>query len=344
MFTNGLKKAIAAACMVGALMSPMAVMASDSPTTAETYTDLQEAGVISNVVIEDGVVVSFDVEDANAIKDGFQYFNLGDETPTKVFIKDGKYVESVSESANFLERMYNTTLDRSYDEVGMDWWLDQMGSEGKAGADVVDGFLGSDEYAKKGKTNEEILVDFYAAMFDREPDEVGKAYWMARLDAGMSIDALVAGFSESEEFEKVCEKLNVEPGTFKATKWADQNYERTRFAQGLYQNVLGRGSDEVGLEYWCEKLGTGMTGSEVAAGFIFSDENAAKELSNEEFVQVLYRTFCAREGEAEGVAYWVGLLENGASQKAVFNGFVESAEFVERCAVAQILPGGPIAE
>ncbi len=343
MFTNGLKRAIAAACMVGALMSPMAVMASDSPTTAETYTDLKEAGVISNVVIEDGVVVSFDVEDANAIKDGFQYFNLGDKTPTKVFIKDGKYVESVSESANFLERMYNTTLDRSYDEVGMDFWLDAMG-DGTTGASVVDGFLGSEEYAEKGKSNEELLNDFYYAMFDREPDEEGKAYWMARLDAGMSVDTLVAGFSDSAEFKALCEKFDVEPGTVKTTKWVDQNYERTLFAQGLYKSVLGRGSDEVGLEYWCEKLGTGTSGSEVAAGFIFSEENAADKLSNEEFVNLLYNVFCARTGEPEGVAYWVGLLENGASQKAVFNGFVDSAEFVARCAVAEIVPGGPIAE
>ncbi len=336
MFTNGLKRAIAAACMVGALMSPMAVMASDSPTTAETYTDLQEAGAISNVVIEDGVVVSFDVEDTNAIKDGFQYLNLGDETPTKVFVKDGKYVESVSESANFLERMYNTALDRSYDDVGMDFWLDQMGDEGKGGAAVIDGFLGSDEYAEKGKTNEDILNDFYAAMFDREPDDEGKAYWTARLDAGMSIDALVAGFSGSEEFKTVCKEFNVEPGTFEPTKWADKKFEVTSFAQRMYNNCLGRGSDEEGLEYWCEKLQNGITGAEIANGFVFSDEAKAQKLDDVAFLNMLYKTFMDRGADDEGLAYWTEKLQAGESRESVLEGFVGSQEFAERCAVAGI--------
>ena len=67
------------------------------------------------------------------------------------------------------------------------------------------------------------------------------------------------------------------------------------FVIRMYQAVLDRPYDPVGLEDWTNGLLSGeLDGEEVARGFILSDEFKERNLSDEEYVDVLYRTFFNR--------------------------------------------------
>ena len=73
------------------------------------------------------------------------------------------------------------------------------------------------------------------------------------------------------------------------------------------------------------------SGAEVAHGFFFSDEMKNRGLSDEEFVELLYRVMMDREYDESGREYWVDRLSAGVSREGVYKGFAESAEFTEIC-------------
>ena len=105
------------------------------------------------------------------------------------------------------------------------------------------------------------------------------------------------------------------------------------FVERLYNVVLGRDSEADGAAFWTKELKSlKCTGAEVAQGFIFSKEFTDKNLSDKDFVTVLYKAFFDRDPDTDGLNYWVGLLENKTSDRtAVANGFIFSKEWADTC-------------
>ena len=117
------------------------------------------------------------------------------------------------------------------------------------------------------------------------------------------------------------------------------------FVTCMYQQCLSRDPDQAGLEGWAEQLESGqMNGAQIAEAFVFSNEMLNKNLSNEEFVKVLYRSMMGREADEEGLAGWVSQLQGGfISRSEVMKAFVESAEFTAICESYGIIRGDYVA-
>lgn len=112
----------------------------------------------------------------------------------------------------------------------------------------------------------------------------------------------------------------------------------------LYQVCLEREPDEAGLEQWVEILTEGtQTGTQVAYGFVFSDEFKGKNYCNEHYVKQLYLAFMGRGYDDAGLESWLVQLKNGATREEVFNGFAQSNEFKDICVSYGIDVGQPIA-
>jgi len=112
------------------------------------------------------------------------------------------------------------------------------------------------------------------------------------------------------------------------------------FTARLYQECLGRSPDAGGLNEWADQLKTGAkTGAKVAYGFVFSEEFLQRNVSNGEYVTILYRVFFNREPDSGGYNDWVGHLNSGKSRKWVLAGFINSQEFKNLCAEYGINPG-----
>lgn len=116
------------------------------------------------------------------------------------------------------------------------------------------------------------------------------------------------------------------------------------FIERLYTVALGRTSDPVGAQYWLDKVTSGYsTGADLARGFLYSDEFLGKNMSNDDFLTVLYRTFFDREADPAGRAYWNARLESGMTRQQVVDGFINSVEWYNLCSSYGIRSGSAAA-
>lgn len=96
----------------------------------------------------------------------------------------------------------------------------------------------------------------------------------------------------------------------------------------IYTKALGRDPEAAGLQYWTNEINSkNRTPVAVAEAFFFTPEFTGKNLSNAEYVKVLYRTFMGREYDQAGLNYWVTRLNNGESRKSVLRSFAGCDEF-----------------
>ncbi len=126
------------------------------------------------------------------------------------------------------------------------------------------------------------------------------------------------------------------PFTTKAADKAGINAFVTR----MYEVCLNREPDEAGLADWTKRLENGQAkGSDIAYGFIFSEEFKNMNLCNDHYVDSMYESFFGREADAAGKADWVSQLNSGATKGHVMTGFVNSKEFANLSASYGIDPG-----
>lgn len=110
------------------------------------------------------------------------------------------------------------------------------------------------------------------------------------------------------------------------------NAEVEAFVERLYTKVLGRASDPTGKADWVNQLVTGQsTGAQVGYGFFFSGELTKRNLSDSDYIELLYATFLNRASDPAGKADWVNQAKNGLSRKGLFAGFVNSGEYDKIC-------------
>lgn len=72
---------------------------------------------------------------------------------------------------------------------------------------------------------------------------------------------------------------------------------------------------------------------------MYSTEFQNAQFSNEEYVEIMYRTLLGRESDAAGKADWVNRLNSGQSKDDILRGFVYSPEFANLCAEYGIAVG-----
>jgi len=107
----------------------------------------------------------------------------------------------------------------------------------------------------------------------------------------------------------------------------------TDFVTRLYQLCLLRAPDAGGLVYWTDLLATGQqTGADVAQNFIFSNEFISRNVSNSDFLDIMYSAFFDRAADPGGKTYWLDQMSAGMSKMVVLANFVNSNEFTTVCA------------
>lgn len=256
---------------------------------------------------------------------------------------DYTYSKSVTETKAFVTQLYQVCLEREPDGGGLQTWVNQLASGASTGTQAAHGFVFSKEFLDKNLCNEDYVKLLYKAFLGREADAGGLEAWVKILEDGKTREYVFNGFAMSNEFGKLCTKYGIlrgeaikEPiyGTLPNGNCSVCGKEDgiTGFVKRLYKVCLNREADTGGLNDWCDALrGHRSTGRDVAYGFIFSNEFTNKKLSNEDYVEHLYRAFMGRDSDAGGKAVWVNALKEGKTRKYVFDGFVGSKEFTAIC-------------
>ncbi len=234
---------------------------------------------------------------------------------------------------NFVTRLYQVVLQREPDAEGLNNWVTYLTSGNGTGADVAHDFYLSKEMMNRNLSKEQYVDLIYQGMLGRGADPAGKANWVAALDAGASYEYVFAGFVGSQEFTKLCSDSAIVRGNYTVTQGRDRNLNVTKFVSRLYTKALGRDYDVDGLNNWCNSICSNPSRANVlnvaTQGFLNSKEFKQKQLSNEEYVKVLYRVFLDREYDEPGLQDWVNRLNHGTTRDEVAAGFAYSKEFTD---------------
>jgi hypothetical protein len=130
--------------------------------------------------------------------------------------------------------------------------------------------------------------------------------------------------------------LGLENGTWTTGKLIDQLVHRPERAHRhqiirLYNAYFDRTADVEGLDYWSDQLTTkGKSINTVSNSFAASPEFKTMygNLTNGQFVTLVYQNVLDRDPSASDLAYWKGQLDQGKVNRGkVMTQFSESAEY-----------------
>ncbi|HEV3006827.1 MAG TPA: DUF4214 domain-containing protein, partial [Pirellulales bacterium] len=145
----------------------------------------------------------------------------------------------------------------------------------------------------------------YQKYLGRASDADGLAYWVGKLQAGMTDEQLEAAFAGAPEF-------------YQHAGGSDAGWVRA-----MYGDILGRDADAAGLAFWTSQLAHGGDRSAVVLGFAASPEREGRRVSDD------YFTDLGRSADAAGQDYWVNAFENGMHNEDVIAGFLASDEYYQ---------------
>ena len=120
------------------------------------------------------------------------------------------YEKTVS---GFVTLFYNRILLRNPEKEGLDAWVARLESGAITGGDLVQRFIFGEECQSRisDYTNEQFITFLYKALFNRAPEEYGFNAWLAHMNAGVTGEEVVNGFTHSPEFEPICTYFGIKP-------------------------------------------------------------------------------------------------------------------------------------
>ncbi len=149
-------------------------------------------------------------------------------------LSTSSYLNTLSRSDEWLSaivtKMYNDTLQRDPDPVGLAGWVTALRTNQWTVAQVASFFYASDEYYKDhaGASPSSWVTLLYQKLLHRDPDPLGLAQWVVQ--TGQYGRSWVAyNFYQSDE-------------------------SRMKRVQSLYQTLLTRDPDPIGWSFWKEQV------------------------------------------------------------------------------------------
>ena len=110
----------------------------------------------------------------------------------------------------FVQRLYETCLDRKGDADGLNRWTDTLLKHAQNPKQAAHGFVFSTEFLAKEYNDADYVKQLYRAFMGREFDADGLAGWTNALQSGkMSRETVYWGFANSEEFAAIIDTFGL---------------------------------------------------------------------------------------------------------------------------------------
>jgi hypothetical protein len=204
----------------------------------------------------------------------------------------------VPSTAEYVSGLYNAILHRNAAPAEVAGWVDTLNSGAASPAQVAQAFTTSLEYA----TNE-IEAD-YTVFLGRQPAAAEIAGWLQPLQAVGGEKQVEASFLASPEF------------------FSRQGGSALSWLNGVYQAILGRAPDTMGLNMWNQLLKAGAARGSVALAIVNSPEADGR------LVSAAYLNLLGRNADPSGLATWVAQLQQGLAPSGLVASLASSAEFI----------------
>ncbi|MBR5897032.1 MAG: DUF4214 domain-containing protein, partial [Lachnospiraceae bacterium] len=138
----------------------------------------------------------------------------GDKSDKCVVTVEKKNAANEEQVKAFVERFYTLILSREPDEDGINYWTQILLNKEQTGAEVAFGFVNSPEFTEIHPVNDEEFVKrMYAAFFDRDGGTEGEEWWLGYLNKGYTRNYVLAGFTNSNEFGRLCAEYGIAQGS-----------------------------------------------------------------------------------------------------------------------------------
>ncbi len=219
---------------------------------------------------------------------------------------------------HFVSYIYRYLMGRQNDPKGLEDWVNRLATHTETAAEVVSGFVFSDEFIDKNLSDKDYVSVLYRTILDRDLDNAGFADWCGKLENGMSRLYVLRGFIQSSEFGELCEEYEITPGTITSGEARDRDAGVTRFVMLSYQNALNRKATAGELNNWCTVLLTGTKPSDYLSTILFSPESQPSSLSDDAFVSRLYQLVLQRAPSEKERTDALAALKSG-DRKNLFN-------------------------
>ncbi|MBP5291462.1 MAG: DUF4214 domain-containing protein [Lachnospiraceae bacterium] len=293
---------------------------------------------------EDEIKVWVDVLDRaysrKKIVDGFFGSDEFKETCKRLGIKAGSfYSDDIADLnhdvAEFIARFYRVCLNRRFDKEGLDAWVRTLVEGNSSGAVVAWGFLDSEEYKARKRSDEDYIEDLYNTFLGRPSDAEGKKNWVKIASMNFTRKYLAQGFAGSDEFGELCKAAGIKPGSLELEELRDLNTGLTEMVNGLYKNLLKKDGKVAAkdIEYWIEKAKKENNIIDVVKNFFNSDEYVGRNTGASQYVKDVYRCLLFRDPEDATLQSRSQELKNGdSSRDEVLSSIISSEEFSIVCA------------
>src|SRR5258708_21892454 len=201
---------------------------------------------------------------------------------------------SIDVNSAFVASLYHGLLSRNVDTGGLLFWTNQLRTSSRQ--QVVQGIENSNEFVSRE------LQLFFKTLLGRDVDQAGLNFFGKQLQTGATVDQVKAAIMGSDEFfihagasmagflsaafrDELGRSLTPTDQAFFAstpntisgrTSAAQQILNSAEAKQvkvtGMFEQILGRLPDAVGLSFWTNQLNSGASAAVVVAGIPGSSE------------------------------------------------------------------------
>jgi hypothetical protein len=260
----------------------------------------------------------------------------GSTNPVTITMNDNMTVTAnfIDPLENLVTKYYIDILGRGPDPGGLAFWVSEINRIVSLGIDIKEGFIAlgnpffnSAEYVALGKSDAQYITDLYQTFLNRTPDQPGIDYWLGCLAQGLSRDALLSNFVNSEEFELYMESLF-------GVSTTRPEYS---LVNDFYSGLLNRLPDKTGFNAWLTQMKSAQCAGpqqvrdvshQIALQFIQSAEYVLRARNNSGYVDDLYNAILRRGADPSGFAAWLNFLDlRTYTREQVLQFFTDSPEF-----------------
>jgi hypothetical protein len=232
----------------------------------------------------------------------------GGSNPT-LSVNNTANVSAGDQNSRFVAQVFLDLLGRRVDSSGLAFWGGVLDAGVLTRQQVVADITSSLEFRIVTVTRA------YQQILSRAPDPAGLAGFVQFLANGGTIEQVKAALAGSQEFFNDAQALDTTTGLTTANQKA---------VDFLFQKILNRAADTGGLNAFTPQLSNNGSLARVALEVITSPE------ANGDVVEGFYGTFLHRHSDANGLAFFTGLLQKGVRDEAVIDAFVASDEYFGR--------------
>ncbi len=236
----------------------------------------------------------------------------------------------------FLDNVYSIMLNREADEEGKLYWKQQI-LDGKTGIlNFLNQMLDQKEFEELNISSEDFINKAYSLLMNRDSEEEGFNYWMDKLGNNSGNEQKLNLINDMAHADEFMSKVNEHGILFK--KFEEELLEQTIdelkdidvFIRDAYQYILGRSYDNDGLNYWRTALTSQEKGAiDLIESFISTNEFKARNVSDKQFIQIVYEVLFNREADLEGLNYWSSVYQKDTSSNRMKNLVLNIADDIE---------------